>query len=160
MKTRKDKHVKILFRFHSNLLDEVVVETMWAIVVDSSKGQYRLDSIPFYAESLASGDLVFAEYDNDEEMLTYRETLEYSGNTTIQVIVMDEQQDVEEIRKIFKEMGCESEKFQGSFFSMEVPAATDYKPIRQKLEYMMEKGILEYAESSLSDLHSQQISGS
>jgi len=157
MKTDKGKRIKILFRFYSNLLEEVVVETMWAIVVDKEKGQYRLDSIPFYAESLASGDLVFAEYDDGEKMLTYRETLEYSGNTTIQVIVMDEQQDVEEIRKIFNNMACETEKFKGSFFSMEVSAEIDYKPIRLKLQDMMENGILEYAESCLSDLHSEQI---
>lgn len=83
MTTTDDNHVKILFRFHSNVLDEETVETMWAEIVDKEKGLYKLDSIPFYAPSVASDDIVFAEYDEQEQMLTYRETVEYSGNSTV-----------------------------------------------------------------------------
>ena len=81
-----EKHdVKILFRFFSNLLDEWTVETMWAETVDSEKGLYKLSNIPFYA-SASCDDIVFAEYDKDEERLTYRKTIEHSGNSTIQVV--------------------------------------------------------------------------
>jgi len=74
-----DKYVKILFRFYSTVLEEWTVETMWAQIIDSDRGLYKIDNIPFYA-SITSGDIVFAEYDNDEKMLTYRETVEYSDN--------------------------------------------------------------------------------
>jgi hypothetical protein len=61
--------VKILFRFHCDVLDEETVETMWATIVDKDKGLYKLDSIPFYAPLVASDDIVFAEFDDQEQML-------------------------------------------------------------------------------------------
>ena len=105
MTTQDNNYVKILFRFHSNILDEETVETMWATIVDKYKGLYKLDSIPFYATSVASDDIVFAEYDEQEQMLTYRETVEYSGNSTVQIVLMDNSKDINQIRDLFKELG-------------------------------------------------------
>ena len=122
--------VKILFRFYSNVLDEWTVETMWAEIIDESKGLYKLDNIPFYA-SVSSGDIVFAEYDDDEERLTYRETVEYSGNSTIQVVIMDENTVANDIRSILAEMGCDSEKVNEKYFVVEIPADKDYTPVRE-----------------------------
>jgi len=79
----QDNHVKILFRYYSNILDEWTVETMWALVVDADKGLYKLDSIPFYGPLVASDDIIFGEYDDDEEMWTYRRTVENSGNSIV-----------------------------------------------------------------------------
>ena len=79
-----------------------------------------MDSIPFYAPSIASDDIIFAEYDELEQMLTYRETIEYSGNSTIQVVLLDSTKDINQIRDIFNEMGCSSEKVNDSYFSMDV----------------------------------------
>lgn len=56
---------------------------MWAIIVDEEKGLYKLDSIPFYAPDIASNDIIFAAFDNDEKMLIYRETVEYCCPFTI-----------------------------------------------------------------------------
>ena len=87
MTQQDDNFVKILFRFYSNVLDMWTVESMWAEVVDREKGLYKIDSIPFYA-SIASQDIVFAEYDNTEKMMTYKKTIKYSGNSLIQVVVL------------------------------------------------------------------------
>ncbi len=46
-------------------------------------------NIPFYA-GIASGDIVYAEYDEQEGFLTFREVKEFSGNSTIQVVVLDD----------------------------------------------------------------------
>lgn len=110
MTTQDVNYVKILFRFHSDVLDEETVETMWATIVDKNKGLYKLDSIPFYAPLVASDDIVFAEFDEQEQMLTYRKTAEYSGNSTVQIVLMDKSKDINQIRDIFKELGCVSEK--------------------------------------------------
>ncbi len=53
---------------------------MWAEIIDESSGQYKIDNIPFFA-AIAPGDIVFAEFDETEQFLTYRETVEYSGNS-------------------------------------------------------------------------------
>lgn len=152
MTDTKETSVKILFRFFSNVLDEWTVETMWAEIVDKDKGLYKLDSIPFYA-SVASADIVFAEFDETEQMLTYRETKEYSGNSTIQVVIMNKQTDANEIREIFSALGCVSEKLNEGYFAMEIPFDKDYKPVRQKLIELEENEIIGYAEPCLSDNH-------
>lgn len=146
------KHVKILFRFFSDLLDESTVETMWAETIDLEKGLYKLDNIPFYA-SVSCDDIVFAEYDEDEEMLTFRETIIHSGNSTIQVVVIDKDIVVNDLREIFSSFGCESEKFNEGYFVIEIPAKVDYTPIRQKLIELEEQEIIYYSEPNLSSNH-------
>ena len=151
--TQQDNNfVKILSRFYSNVLDEWTVETMWAEVVDKDKGLYKIDSIPFYA-SIASDDIVFAEYDDTEKMLTYKETVEYSGNSLIQVVIMDKSVVTNDIRDIFNLMDCQSEKFKEGYFVIEILADKNYKLIKQKLTELKEKGIIDYAEPVLSDKH-------
>lgn len=152
MTQAKDTSVKILFRFFNDVLDEWTVETMWAETVDSVRGLYKLDNIPFYA-SVASDDVVFAEYNESEQMLTYRDTFEYSGNSTIQVVLMDTTKDINTIRDIFKELGCLSEKLNDRYFAMEILAKNDYSPIKQKLKELEENGVISYAEPCLSAKH-------
>ena len=157
MTETNDNSVKILFRYYSSVLDEWTVETMWADVVDADKGFYKLDSIPFYGPLVASDDIIFAEYDEDEERLTYRETIENSGNSIITVVIMDKIIDINNIRDIFKDMGCLSERVNDAYFSMEVLVDKNYKPIKQKLTDLEEQGIIGYAEPCLSDNHREQI---
>jgi hypothetical protein len=153
MEKLDENHVKILFRFYSNVLDEWTVQTTWAEIVDAERGLYKIDSIPFYA-SIASGDIILAEYDESEQILTYRETVEYSGNSTVQVVVMDKTLVTNDIRDIFSALGCLSEKSKEGYFVLEIPADRDYKPIKQKLKELLDKGVLDYAEPCLSTNHS------
>ena len=59
MTKKNNKYTKVLFRYHSNVLDETTVETMWAIKVDEKNGIYKLDSIPFYGPQIATDDEFF-----------------------------------------------------------------------------------------------------
>lgn len=157
MTTQDENYVKLLFRFHSDVLDEETVETMWATIVDKEKGLYKLDSIPFYAPLVASDDIVYAEFDNNEEMLTYRKTVEYSGNSIVQIVLMDESKDINQIRNLFKALGCVSEKVNEGYFSMEVPSTVDYRNIKEKLAELEMQEIIGYAEPCLADGHRLQI---
>jgi hypothetical protein len=152
MTLAKDNSVKILFRFFSNVLDEWTVETIWADTVDSENGLYKLDSIPFYAP-VASDDIVFAEYDEREQCLTYCKTVEHSGNSTVQVVLLDPATDINTIRDTFKNLGCISEKLNDKYFAMEVPADKDYIPIRKRLTELNDAGIISYAEPCLARNH-------
>ncbi len=151
--TQQDNSVKILFRYYSNVLEQETVETMWATIVDKDKGLYKLDNIPFYGPVVASDDIVFAEYDETEEMLTYRRTVEHSGNSIIQVVLMDKSKDINDIRKIFEGLDCISEKVNDGYFAMEVLFDKDYKPIKQKLTELEDEGTIGYAEPCLSEKH-------
>jgi hypothetical protein len=128
---------------------------MWATIVDKDKGLYKLDSIPFYAPLVASDDIVFAEFDEQEQMLTYRKTVEYSGNSTIQIVLMDNSKDINKIRDLFKELGCVSEKVNEGYFSMGIPSTVDYKNIKNKLDELETQGTIGYAEPCLADGHRQ-----
>jgi len=153
----QENNVKILFQFHSDIFDEEMVETIWAKVVDTKKGLYKLDNIPFYAPLVASDDIIFAEFDEQQQMLTYRKTVEFSGNSTIQVVLMDKLKDINSIRKIFEDLGCISEKVNDGYFSMEIPAIVDYKLIKQKLDQLEQLEIIGYAEPCLADQHRTNI---
>ena len=46
---------------------------------------------------------------------------------------------------------------QDTYFSMEVLADKNYRPIKQKLDELEDEGIIGYAEPCLSDIHREQI---
>jgi hypothetical protein len=58
--------VKIVFQFYSELFEQDMVETLWATIVDVENGVYKLDNIPFYVPLLASEDIIYAEFDENE----------------------------------------------------------------------------------------------
>ena len=144
--------VKILFRFFSNVLNKWTVETMWAQTIDKDKGLFKIDNIPFFV-SVASGDTVLAGYDETEQMLTYKDSVEPSGNSIVQVVIMDKTIDLNDIRDTFKELGCDSEKYNEGYFVLEVPAAKGYEQIRQKLLDLKKIGSIDFCEPVLSDNH-------
>lgn len=152
-----DNRVKILFRYYSQVLEKWTSETMWSIIVDADNGLYKLDNIPFYGPLVASDDIVFAEYDHDEKMLTYRRTVEFSGNSVVQVVLTNKTRDLNEIRNIFSELGCISERVNEGYFSMEIPFDKNYSLMKTKLIELEEEGIIEYAEPCLSEKHREDL---
>ena len=148
---------KILFRFYSNIFDEEIVETLWANEIDNEKGIYKIDNIPFYIPSVAPEDIVFAEFDKKEGMLTFREVIEYSDNSVIQVILMNSKTDINNLRNSFLKNGCKSEKMNDNYFSMEVPGYINFRSIKNDLKNLEENGIIEFAEPVLSEKHKNQI---
>lgn len=153
MTSQDTNYVKIKFRFYSDIFEEEMVETLWASIVNEGKGLYRLDSIPFYAPLVASEDIVFAEFDDQEQMLIYRKTVIDSGNSTVQVMLLDNSKDLDQIRDVFKKLGCVSEKLNDRFFSMLIPSVIDYKNIKMKLDELNTEGTIGYAEPCLADGH-------
>lgn len=157
MTEENDEYAKVLFRYHSNVLDEMTVETMWAIKIDEKNGIYKLDSIPFYGPLIATDDEFFAEFDESEQMLTYRKTTKYSGNSIVLVSVIQEGYNKEIIRDDFRSMNCPSEGLNKIYFSMEIPVSTDYSKIKIKLDEYANQRVLEYAEPCLSEKHRNEI---
>jgi hypothetical protein len=149
----EEEYEKILFQFYSNVLDEETIETMWAIVVDKEKGLYKLDNTPFYAPDVAANDVIYAEFDENQQSLAYRNLVEPSGNSTIQVVILDSNSVTNEVRQLFDDLGCTSEKLSEGYFVIDVPFDQDYNPVRNKLIELQEIGILGYAEPCLSEKH-------
>jgi Domain of unknown function (DUF4265) len=149
----KETHKKILFRYYSDLLEDTVTETMWAEIIDLEKGIFKLDNIPFFGPLIATDDVFFAEYDEKEERLTYRETIETSGNSIVQVVIIEKGFDKEIIREKLKEINCESEGMNETLFAVEVTKEVDYSFVRSILEEYRELSVIDYGEPSLSDKH-------
>lgn len=148
-----DNLVKILFRFYSDILEEHTAETMWAEVVNAGKDYYRIDNIPFYVPVLASGDIVLAKFDEQEGMLTYKETIEHSGNSTIHVIITDEELELQTVFDLFTGLGCPCEGKDDNYLAIEIPADMDYLPIKERLEFMEQDEVIGYAETCLARGH-------
>jgi hypothetical protein len=149
----KETHKKILFRYYSDLLEDTVVETMWAEIIDLEKGIFKLDNIPFFGPLIATDDIFFAEFDEKEEKLTYRETIETSGNSIVQVVIIEKGFDKELIREKLKEINCESEGMNETLFAIEVTKEVDYSFVRSILDEYMELSVIDYGEPCLSDKH-------
>jgi len=152
-----ETHAKILFRYHSDVLDEEVVETMWSEIIDLEKGIYKLDNIPFYGPLIATDDIFYAKYDESEEMVTYKETIAISGNSIIQVVILKDNFDKEIIREKLKLMDCLSEGLNEKYFAVEIKKDVDYSIVKHFLNEYFELGMLDFAEPCLSKKHSDDL---
>ncbi|MES2238632.1 MAG: DUF4265 domain-containing protein [Bacteroidota bacterium] len=157
MTNTEKKHEKILFKYHSNVLDELTVESMWAEIIDEEMGIYKLDNIPFYGPLIATDDIFYAEFDKSEEMLVYKKTIQCSENSIVLVVITQKGFDKEILRNLFKEMNCESEGLNDSYFSMEILKETNYSEIKKMLTEYQNDRVLEYAEPCLSEKHQTDL---
>lgn len=148
----------VLFRFHSNLFDEEIIETITCEVIDLDSGIYRVHGIPFYAPMVAPDDLIYAEFNEEEGMTTYEETTEHSGSSVVQVVKLEEETDIQEIIELFTEKGCRIEKHSENYFAMEVHYDLDYAPVKETLEELEAEKIASYAEPTISEKHLEDCS--
>jgi len=148
---------KVLFRFHSEILDEVIAETMWSEIIDAEKGIYKLNNIPFFGPLIATDDIFYAKYDEKEGAIVYKETIETSGNSIIQIVILIDNFDTEIIRERLKEMDCVSEVLNEKYFVAEIKKACNYSAVKQFLNEYSELGILDFAEPCLSKKHSDDL---
>lgn len=153
-KSRED-FIKVLYRFHSDTLEQEVVETLWASAIDLDKGVFRLENIPFYAKSLAYGDLIEAEYDQDEEAMVLSDILEFSGHSTVQVVTLTEAVDLEELRATFQGLGCDTERLNSRYFAIDVPSTVAFHQVEAILQQLRETEVADYSIACWSDKHQE-----
>jgi len=145
--------VSILFRLYSTILEEEHFETLDAEIVNEEYGYFKIKTIPFYLPKLAAGDVVWAEFKEKEGMLTYRKTVKHSGNSTIHIVLTDEQYMITDICKEFEQLGCKPRILNHKYIGLNIQAEIDYFPIKQLLELLEKKKVIGYAESCLSEKH-------
>ena len=148
-----ETHKKILFKYYSDYLDEVVSETMWAEIINLEKGLFKLDNIPFFGPLIATDDIFYAEFDETEERFMHRKTIQNSGNSIVQIAILEKGFDKEIIREKLKAINCLSEGLNETFFAAEIAKDVDYTLVRSLLTDYESKEIIEYAEPCLSEKH-------
>ena len=149
----EDTHKKIVFQYYSTYLEEIVSETMWAEIVDLEKGYFKLDNIPFFGPLIATDDIFRAEYDENEKFLMHKETIESSGNSILQILVLEKEFDKEIIVEKLKTVNCISESLTDTFFAVEVTKNVDYLIVKSLLDEYESNSIIEFAEPCLSEKH-------
>lgn len=148
-----DTHKKILFKYYSDFLGEIVSETMWAEIINLEKGFFRLDNIPFFGPSIATADLFYAEYDENEKNFVYLETIEHSGNSIVQILILEKDFDKEVIREKLKAINCLSESLNDTFLAVEIARDIDYSIVKNILKEYEAREIIEFAEPYISEKH-------
>ncbi|RZJ53929.1 MAG: DUF4265 domain-containing protein [Flavobacterium sp.] len=149
----EDTHKKILFKYYSDYLDQVVSETMWAEIIDIEKGLFKLDNIPFFGPLIATDDIFYAEYDEVEKKWMHKKTIQNSGNSIVQVLLLDKEFDKELIREKLKAINCSSESLNETLFAVEVIKDVDYSLVKNILNEYESQEVIEFAEPCLSEKH-------
>lgn len=121
------------------------IETLWATKVADG---YRIENIPFYARSVAWGDVVSAVLDAGG-MLRYLELVEPSGHSTIR-LWFARAGDVQKVRDDLRRMNCSSELEFERLVAVDVPPSVPYSKIRAYLEDGERTGTFEFEEGCLS----------
>ena len=113
-----------------------------------SEDSARLDNTPFFAGSVALGDVARCAKTSRPGIYRYEELLIAGGSKAISVIILD-QDCKESISRFLDAHGCFHEY--GDFgrfrmFAVEVDSSTDYGPISKYLDEQEKNGRISYAE--------------
>ncbi|UPK67970.1 DUF4265 domain-containing protein [Chitinophaga filiformis] len=135
--------------------DEYHTETMWC---NKDSENYILDNIPCIAKNISLSDIISVEYDQGDDKYYFDEFIEYSGNSTVRLVIEDEVFR-REINKEFEEtFGCKTTMLKEmNLLAVNIRKNVDYRPIKIFLQNGEDQGKWNYEESCLSDEHRNQI---
>ncbi|MGM9508804.1 DUF4265 domain-containing protein [Larkinella sp. GY13] len=137
--------VKIVFECEDE--EGTSLESVWATPVGEN---YRIENIPFFATSIAFGDIVSAKEEDGE--LLFGSLVEASGHSVVQIIIFDEK-NVEAVMQDLVNLGC---TWEGShlptYLALDVPPRVDYQTVQGYLEEKTTATILGYQEACLGFL--------
>lgn len=147
-----EKRCKVLFETEYEE-GEIIKETLWAI--DLGNSQYCIDNIPFYAYSVALGD-IFSAYLKDDFLYT-QDLIEESGNSTIRIL-FEEVATVQSTRdNLLAQFGCISEVSNlNNLVAINIPYDKNYGIIKDFLQRGEELGKWQYQEGCLSFKHKEE----
>lgn len=116
----EEKFEKVLLRLEED--EEAYVETPW--VIDLGDGLYRMENCPFYFYGVAAGDIISAEYSEEEGQLVFTRVVEKSGNKLVRVIFKNpanEEGPEKEILDELVKMGCTFEGANPKYICIDIP---------------------------------------
>ncbi|TPG31113.1 DUF4265 domain-containing protein [Flavobacterium pectinovorum] len=135
---------KVMFDYY-DLEGNLDVESVWAAKEGNG---YRIKNIPFFAPNIAYDDIISVEDDNGE--LFFDDIVEESGNSTLQIIIYNENDIEETIKKIESfDCGWEGSNLKG-YISVNVPKEISYLPVKSFLSKELENKKLDYKEACMA----------
>lgn len=152
-RTKDGNWVKVVVRLEKDEDDypPADYENLWAVPV--SEGLFRIDNIPFFARSIALGDVVSAV--TEQGLLHFKEVVRPSGHSTLRIIVYDES-GVPAVLEHFIRLGCSGE---GShipgLIALDVPPSVPMDVLRRELDAGQAQQRWDYEEACLGQPESE-----
>ncbi len=157
MNKQQEEFAQIKITYHSEVLERETEEILWAIPVDTEKGLFKIDNIPFYGPELSCEDIVLASVSQDKAVYNFEQVYQYSGNSTIQVIVQSEKYNKEDLYNEILYAQTEIELVDEYYFVINVPEGTCYKNVYAILAALEDEKVITFAEVCLSPKHASDI---
>jgi len=150
----QENYTKIILRLEEG--ENVYVETPW--VIDLGDGRYRMENCPFYFYGVAFGDIVSAQYSEDEEQLVFSHVIEKSGNKLVRVIFenpADEDGPEKNHLDSIVAMGCSFESANPKYFCIDIPEEVELFDV---CNYLSEQGLQwEHAAPAYAELYPDDL---
>jgi hypothetical protein len=138
------RHRKMLIEIGKDGSDEVEIESLWVTPVQAG---FKIENIPFYARSLALGDVVKVVKKHD--FLYFKKLLRASGHSTIRLIFFRKNL-IQTTLNELEAMGCSSEISDiKTLVAVDVPSEKIYKLVKVYLDKGETEGKWEYEEGCL-----------
>ncbi|GAT62159.1 DUF4265 domain-containing protein [Paludibacter jiangxiensis] len=135
-----------VFFVQKNHEGDFETESIWCTRVDNG---FQIDNIPIVAKRISLGDIITAEYDNDDKVYYFDDFVSVSGNTTVRLFFKDACL-MENVRQILNKFGCESEVLvQRKIVAVNIPQNVEYKNIKHFLDKGENENKWVYEESCL-----------
>lgn len=120
-------------------------ENLWTLPVGD--GLFRVGNIPFFARSIALGDIVSAV--PEHQLLRFKEVVQPSGHSTIRLIIYNEAE-VPSVIEHFKRLGCEIERSHISgLIALDVPPSVPLAKLKNEFELGRTQDRWDYEEACL-----------
>ncbi len=119
-----------------------------------SDNTYRLIEIPLWAYSLAYADIIAVSSDGYKDWLSFDDFVEFSGNSTIQIVEIINNGINKILPTIEKMLGKDNIRFHSSsYIAVNIPAEIDYILLRLFLKKYESKKIISFKEATLGKNH-------
>ena len=147
---KNTKKRKIFFVYKDE--GEYKTESLWS----TKKGEfYQIDNIPFFINNIAYEDIVSVEI--NEKELYFDRLIKESGNSTIQLVILNEATQVE-VGKKFEVLGC---SWEGShlknYIAINIPKEVRFNKIKTKLSKGLNTNLWDYKEACISNHHKKEL---
>ena len=145
------EYVKIRFPLeaHEEGFPPVTVEILNARLVN--EGIAKIDNVPFFAESIAMGDLVLCKPTENEGVYDFERVVENGSSKSVSIIFIDESCK-EDLYQYFKAHNCYCEYGEFGAFHMlavSIPFSVEYSKISSHLEKLEVLNQISFAELCL-----------
>lgn len=144
----EDKWVKVVVALEQDEegYPPAAYENLWASPV--GEGLFRIANIPFFAKSIALGDIVSAV--PEQGLLCFKEVVQPSGHSTLRLIIYKEAEVPSSIEH-FTRLGCESERSHiPGLIALDVPPTVSLATLKQELDSGHAQGRWDYEEACLA----------